>query len=227
MKRTRLVSRRSREAPEAAPPPLPPAEEGGRRPGRPRSEEAHGAILDAAIALIREVGYDAVAMDAIAARAGVGKATVYRRWSAKELLVAEAIEGIVRAIPVPDTGSTRGDVLALMRAVMGMYQDPSTGLLLSGLVAAMARSTPIAQAVRSGMVAKWHDAMRAVLTRGVARGELRAGLDVELAIDLLAGPLFYRYLMLGQQVDERLVRGVMTHVLRGLSAPEKARRNEE
>jgi len=199
MKRSRLVR------------PLP------RSPGRPRSAEAHQAILTAAIALVREVGYDAVAMDAIAARAGVGKATVYRRWSTKEELVAEAIGGIVRAIPVPDTGTTAGDVLALMRIALAMYADPATGALLSGLVAAMARSAPIAAAVRDGFVASWRDAVRRVLERGVARGDLRARLDAELALDLLFGPLFHRYLLTGQRLDERLARGVVDVALRGLA----------
>src|SRR6476469_1608721 len=115
-----------------------------RAPGRPRSDAAHDAILTAAIALVREVGYDAVTMDGIAARAGVGKATVYRRWASKEALVVEALGGILRAIPVPDTGTTRGDLLALLRVALAMYGDPATGMLLSGLVAAMARSAPIA-----------------------------------------------------------------------------------
>src|SRR5687768_12842134 len=94
------------------------------RRGRPRSAEAHAAILDASLELIREVGFDALAMDAIAARAGVGKATVYRRWKTKELLVVEAIDAIVRAVPDPDTGSTEGDLMALMNATLRMYGDP-------------------------------------------------------------------------------------------------------
>ena len=129
------------------------------RPGRPRSEAAHQAILAAAVALLREVGYDAVTMDGIAARAGVGKATVYRRWATKEELVVEAITSLVRAFPVPDTGTTEGDLMALMRRILAMYADPATGLLLSGLVAAKARSAPIAAAVREGFVATWRHAV--------------------------------------------------------------------
>jgi AcrR family transcriptional regulator len=186
------------------------------RPGRPRSARAHAAILDAAIALVREVGYDAVAMEAIAARAGVGKATVYRRWPSKELLVAEAIGGIVRAIPVPDTGDVAGDVLALMRRSTAMYRDPATAALLSGLVAAMARSAPIADAVRSGFVARWREVMGGVLRRAVARGALRADADVELALDLLSGPAFYRYLLLGRPIDDAYAGAVVAAVLRVL-----------
>jgi AcrR family transcriptional regulator len=187
------------------------------RPGRPRSEEAHQAIITAAVALVREVGYDAVTMDGVAARAGVGKATVYRRWATKEELVAEAIGGIVRAFSVPDTGTTRGDLLALMRRALAMYADPATGALLSGLVAAMARSAPIAAAVRDGFLATWGDAVWQVLARGVARGDVRRSLDAELALDLLFGPLFHRYLLTGTPLDERLARGVVDVALRGLA----------
>jgi AcrR family transcriptional regulator len=213
MERRRLVTRRPARASPA------PAQETnvGRRPGRPRSEEAHGAILDAAIELIREVGYDALTMDAIAARAGVGKATVYRRWSTKETLAAEAIERIMRAIPIPDTGTIEGDLRRMMRDALGMYQDPSTGALLSGFVAAMARSELIARTLRSGFIAARRDALRQVLERGVARGELQKGLDFDLALDLLGGPLFYRFLITGGPVDERLTRGVVAAVLRAFA----------
>ncbi|WP_163999450.1 TetR/AcrR family transcriptional regulator [Pyxidicoccus caerfyrddinensis] len=195
-----------------------------RRPGRPRSEEAHGAILDAAVQLIREVGYDALTMDAIASRAGVGKATVYRRWSTKETLAAEAVERVMRAIPVPDTGTVEGDLRRMMRDALGMYRDPSSGALLSGFVAAMARSELIAKAVRSGIVGVRREALRQVLERGVARGELRKGLDQELALDLLGGPLFYRFLITGGPVDERLARGVVDAVLRAFSPSPGPRR---
>jgi AcrR family transcriptional regulator len=185
-----------------------------RPPGRPRSEEAHAAILGAAIALVREVGYDNVTMDGIAARAGVGKATVYRRWSGKETLVADAIEGIMRAVPVPDTGTTRGDLARLLLAALAMYRDPATGPLLSGFVAAMARSEVIAAAIRNGFNARWREAMRAVLRRGATRGELRRRLDLDLVIDVASAPLFYRYLMTGGLVDERLVDDVVAVTLR-------------
>src|SRR4051812_47509066 len=79
--------------------------------GRPRSQQAHDAILSAAIELTRKVGYDRVSMEGIAARAGVGKATVYRRWSVKESVICEALEKLMKSLPTPDTGTTRGDLL--------------------------------------------------------------------------------------------------------------------
>ena len=188
--------------------------------GRPRSAAAHEAILAAAIALTREVGFDALAMDAVAARAGVGKATVYRRWKTKESLIAEALERFARAIPVPDTGAVEDDLRTVMRGTMRMYQDPATAALLSGLVAAMARSAPIAKAVRSGFVAARRDAMHQVLERGIARGEVARGTDIQLALDLLSGPLLYRALISGRKIDDRMIRGIVGVVLRGF-APQR------
>ncbi|MBV9773820.1 MAG: TetR/AcrR family transcriptional regulator C-terminal ligand-binding domain-containing protein, partial [Gemmatimonadetes bacterium] len=89
--------------------------------------------------------------------------------------------------------------------------------LLSGLVAAMARSEPIARAVRAGFVATWREAVRRVLERGVARGDLRAETDLDFAVDLLGGPLFHRYLLTGGPVDEDLAGAVVETVLRGLA----------
>lgn len=223
MKRRRIVKRTPPHPvvttnPAAAPLDVP-------RLGRPRSELAHAAILDAAIALVREVGYDAVTIDAIAARAGVGKATVYRRWAGKETLVAEAIQRLMNdAMRVPDTGSTDGDVRALMRVTQGMYADSSTPLLLSGLVAAMARSSPIAEAVRSSFVARWQDSMRTVLARGIVRGDIGHDTNLDLALDLLSGPAFHRMLIGGRDIDDPFVRGVVDVVLRGLAPSTTAMR---
>ena len=189
--------------------------------GRPRSAAAHEAILAAAIALTREVGFDALAMDAVAARAGVGKATVYRRWKTKESLIAEALERFARAIPVPDTGAVEDDLRTVMRGTMRMYQDPATAALLSGLVAAMARSASIAKAVRSGFVAARRDAMHQVLERGIARGELARGTDIQLALDLLSGPLLYRALISGRKIDARMIRGIVGVVLRGFAPQQR------
>lgn len=213
MKQRRSVkSTRSAPAGTAAPP------TGRRGPGRPRSDAAHDAILAASIELIREIGYDAVTMDGIAERAGVGKATIYRRWKEKETLVTEAVGRIVQRMTEPDTGSVEGDLLVLMRGDAQLYADPASRLLLSGLVAAMARSTPIARAVRDGFVATRRGAMRRVIERGAARGELRKPLDVELMLDLLNGVPFYRYLITDGPIDDRLVRNLVKAVVRAFAA---------
>jgi AcrR family transcriptional regulator len=202
---------------------FPAARDVPRGPGRPRSEDAHLAILRAGIALVREVGYDAVTMDGIALRAGVGKATLYRRWKSKETLIADALALIARAIPVPDTGSTRGDLVAVMRSSIAMYHDPATKGLLSGLVAAMARSSAIAEAVRSGFLAARAEVMRGVLVRGVERGDLRTDVDPHVAMDLLRGSLLVRGLLTGDRIDEPFAESAIDVVLRGLAPAARPR----
>jgi AcrR family transcriptional regulator len=187
--------------------------------GRPRSAASHAAILDAAIALTREVGFDALAMEAVAARAGVGKATVYRWWNTREALLAEAVDRIVQSAPEPDTGTVEGDLIDIVGRTAGMYRDPASAALMSALVAAMARSTQVAKAVRGSFVASRREAMRRALQRGVARGELRADLDADLALDLLSGPLMFRTLVSGGSPDAAFVRGIVTTVVRGLAPP--------
>lgn len=191
---------------------------GAPKRGRPRNAATHRAILTATIALIRDVGYDAVTMEGVAARAGVGKATLYRRWDGKEILVADAIDLIASGASNPDTGTLRGDILAVMRGTATMYRDPATSALLSGLVAAIARSDRIAAAVRCGFVAARRASLRGVLERWRERGELRPDVDVEIVMDMLNGPLFYRFLLRGETVSEQVVDAILDMLLRGIRA---------
>ena len=193
--------------------------------GRPRSAEADIAIFETVIVLIRKVGYDGVTMEAIASQAGVSKATVYRRWKAKEFLVADALERIVSRIRIPDTGATSRDLHLAMRDTLKLYADPATRALLSGLIAAMARSERIARALQTGLIAARRESIRVVLARGVQRGDLRAGADLGLAIDVLSGPLLYRALMTGGPVDARMARDLVAVVLRAFAPhPRRSKR---
>lgn len=185
--------------------------------GRPRSAEAHAAILDAVIPMIQAVGYDAFSLDALAARAGVGKATIYRRWASKEDVAVEGAQRFVAAIPTPDTGSLRSDLTAALTTDATLHSDPQTRPLLSSLFAAMARSPRMAQAVRGGFVASRERALVAVLERAKARGEARGDLDVGLAVQVCAGPLLYRTLVDGVATDAALVERLVDLILGGVA----------
>jgi AcrR family transcriptional regulator len=186
--------------------------------GRPRDERADRAILEAARRLIAEVGVDGFRTADLAARAGVGKGAIYRRYGSKDELVTAAIASLVsEEIVVPDTGTTRGDLLVLMREAVEVYRGPGAGRLMPNLVGAMAKKPELARAVREGFLAGRRAALSEVLARGVERGDLRPDLDVELALDVLGGPLFYRLLITGGPIDERLAEGVADLVLRGFA----------
>ena len=185
--------------------------------GRPREQRADRAILAAALELMAEHGVRDLRMDDVAERAGVGKATIYRRHRSKDELVTAAVAALVTEITVPDTGSTRDDLLGLMRAAVELYSGSVEAGVMPGLVDAMTRDPELARSVREGFLARRRAAVRAVLERGVERGDLRADLDPELALDVLAGPLFYRLLVTGGPIDERLAQGVVDLVQRGFA----------
>jgi AcrR family transcriptional regulator len=188
--------------------------------GRPRSSEADDAILWATLDLLAERGYAGLTMEGIAARAGVGKATLYRRWKSCEEVIVAAVSGFVEAeIHIPDTGSLEEDLHLLMERAVKTYRG-RPGKIMPGLVAAMADSAAVARAVRTRFLTDRRRALAAVIDRAVARGELAMDVDEELALDFLGGPLFYRLLVTGGPLDDALVDGVVRLMLHGMPKPE-------
>ena len=192
--------------------------------GRPREERADRAILRAVIELIAAQGVRDLRMDDVADRARVGKATIYRRYRSKHELVTAAVSALVSEIAVPDSGSTRADLVALMHSAVEVYSGSVEAGLMPSLVDAMSRDVELARRVREGFLAGRRAALRAVLERGVARGDLRADLDLELALDVLGGPLFYRLLITGGAIDRKLADGVVELILRGFAPARPSRR---
>jgi AcrR family transcriptional regulator len=189
--------------------------------GRPRDERVDRAILHATLELIARRGVHGFRTEDVAARAGVGKGAIYRRYRSKDALVTAAVAALVREeIGVPDTGSTRGDLLVLMREAVELYSSSLPARLMPRLIGAMAEHPELARAVREGFLASRRTALSEVLRRGVERGDLRPDLDLELALDLLGGPLFYRLLVTGGPLDEQLAEGVTELILRGFAPDE-------
>jgi AcrR family transcriptional regulator len=174
-----------------------------------------------------ERGVHELHMDDVAARAGVGKAAIYRRYRSKDALVAAAVAALVSEITLPETGSTRADLLALMRDAVEVYTGPVAAGAMPSLVEAMSRNPVLAEAVRDRFLAGRRAALREVLGRGIERGDLADNLDVELALDVLAGPLFYRLLVTGGPIDEELAEGVADLILRGFAPKERPRQKSQ
>jgi AcrR family transcriptional regulator len=194
--------------------------------GRPREARADRAILDATLELIAQAGVHRLRMDDVADRAGVGKAAIYRRYRSKEELVRATVAAMVSEITIPDTGTTREDLLALMRDAVAVYRDPIRGGVMPSLIGAMREDAELARLIREDVVAARREALRGVLTHGIARGDLSADLDVELALDMLGGALFYRLLVTGGPIDDRLAEGVADSVLRSF-APHPTKEHNE
>jgi AcrR family transcriptional regulator len=165
-----------------------------RRPGRPRSAQAHQAILDAAVALFIEDGFEGMSVEAVAARAGAGKATIYRRWPSKEDLVIDAIAQALADAPATDTGSVREDLVQLGRELHGLMSSSVTGGVFPRMAAEVAKGSRLGRLYGQRVIGPRRAALAAALRRGIDRGELPEDIDVELVIDLLVGGLLLRRL---------------------------------
>jgi AcrR family transcriptional regulator len=161
--------------------------------GRPRRASARPAIVAATLDLLAERDFQATTIEAIAARAGVGRNTIYRRWSSKEELIADALSEL--AVPGP---AGDGDLYALLRRYLRdqerAFSDPRVGRLLPGLLGELERNPQFALAWSERVVRPRRQAIVETLERALGRGELRPGADPELIADLLIGPPFLRLL---------------------------------
>jgi len=177
------------------------AESPRRMPGRPRSEASHQAIIQATIDLLIEAGYGSLTMDAVRTRAGVGKATIYRRWASKEELVRDAIVSLHQEFDTPDTGSLRGDYAALAAAVRATASRGGT-TMAPRLLGEAVNDPELFAIFRAHLIEPRRAVLRTVLQNAIARGEIRQGLDLELLLDLFAGPAVYRLLITGGDITQ-------------------------
>jgi AcrR family transcriptional regulator len=181
--------------------------------GRPRDPQRRQAILEAAMALIAEVGYDRMTIDAIAHRAGVSKPTLYRRWpNGKKELVADAIrERHAEFGPTPDTGSLRGDLLALVAMQTGQLLEDVH--LACGLLTQLRASEELAAVMQDHVIAEERDRYTGVLERAAARGELEQRSVSPLFADVAGSIVFTRVTITGEPVDHAFAEELVDHVL--------------
>jgi AcrR family transcriptional regulator len=185
-----------------------------RRPGRPRSTQADEAILEAAVEIFAEVGLEGLTVEGVAARAGVGKATIYRRYPGKMELVVAAVRCFTQPrLAPPDTGTTCGDLAALVDGLIVMLTTTPLGRALPTLVAARTR-VPELDHTYTDIVAEKRARSAVVIRRGIDRGDLRADVDPEIVIDCYVSPIFYRFLVTGAPLDETFATGIVDATLR-------------
>jgi AcrR family transcriptional regulator len=189
--------------------------------GRPRSQRARTAILDTAAELLLERGLSAVSMDEVAERAGVSKATIYRWWPSKETLALDALyTEWAAAHPLPrDTGSLRGDLLSLLRPWVRLVTSRPYGRVLAALLTEAHTDPAFAAEYRRRVVEPRRDQARAIFGRAIERGEIPADTKIEVALDLIYGPLYHRLLHGHAPLSDRFTRDVVDMALTGIQGP--------
>jgi AcrR family transcriptional regulator len=187
--------------------------------GRRRSERSHEAIIAATQQLLVERSYPELTIEGIAARAGVGKQTIYRWWPSKAALVLEAYLAGSERVPLPVEGATaREDVRALLGWLIAVLAQPVGGHVVAGLVGDLQHDGDLAEGFHRGVVPARRRPMLAALERARGRGEIRADADLELAVDALHGAVFYRLLLSGEPLDDDFADRLAEQTLAGLAA---------
>lgn len=186
--------------------------------GRPRSTETHQAILDAALELLAEVGFDNLSFEAIARRAGVGRPTLYLRWRSKEELVAEAIESRRPLLEMPDTGSLRGDLRRLLEGWLRLLEPPLARQLLALEITLSVRDPAFRERLWAAYIQPRREAMRGILEKAKRRAEIRPDVDLETLMDMIGGSFAYRILIRPEPAGKRDLSRLLDLLLAGVGS---------
>jgi AcrR family transcriptional regulator len=194
---------------------------GKRSPGRPRSEHARLAILRSTLKLLGENGFSDLTIEAVAAHAGVGKATVYRWWPNKAVLIADAFaSSTTRKLHFPDTGFVRADMSQQMRQLIKVFRSPR-GRIVSAILGGGQSDPDLIAAFRERFLWPRRREAYATLRRGILRGELGQDQDLDLLLDSLYGPIYMRFLIRHDSLTPDFVDRLCELVLGGASPRRK------
>jgi AcrR family transcriptional regulator len=172
------------------------SEQGIRKPGRPRSAQAHKAILNSTLELLAEEGFQGLSIEEVAARAGVGKTTIYRRWSSKEELVIDAIHAVQVNLSMVDTGNFRNDLLTLFKtAFQSMMARPLLEQLVVKIIGEYQTNPEIFQVFITQLLVPRFQQFRHMVELAQARNEIRRDIDWTLVIELVAGSLYFHWII--------------------------------
>ena len=195
-----------------------PDPQAGRRPGRPRSEQAEQAIIEATLDVFAEKGFEGVCVELVAARAGVGKATIYRRWPNKEELLLAAFGSLKSPLPEPKGVSVRDDLLAMVEVMCADKADPRKARRYALLLGEGEKYPRLMARYKETVVEPRREVMRAVIRHGVETGELRPDTDVEIAMLQLTGAIMAQEKSQAGMLDDDFAARLVDGLLHGLSA---------
>ncbi|HLV98436.1 MAG TPA: TetR/AcrR family transcriptional regulator [Ktedonobacterales bacterium] len=196
--------------------------DGIRKPGRPRSAQADQRILSATLEALVDVGYEALSIEAIAARAGVGKTTIYRRWSSKDDLIIAATDTIRVHVPVPNTGNLRNDLLALARGALEVgVTYPEIQKLFTRTLSEVKARPEVFQVLVGRLIQPRIQGFIELVERAKARGEVRRNLDTSIVLSIIMGPVIYDWvvgsIVEGKQFAPDLAEQIVDGILNGIT----------
>lgn len=188
--------------------------------GRPRSIKSHQAILKATVELLGEVGFETMSIEAIATRAGVGKTTIYRRYSGKEELVAEAIESIRQDLVIPDTGKLWSDIDKLIENAAQITLSPLGRQTIAMIISSAASNPKFAQIYWTKYLQPRREAFAVVIERAKTRNEIQTDLDSDLVFDTMSGIMLYALIFPPEtETWSQYVRRALHLLFQGVSSP--------
>jgi AcrR family transcriptional regulator len=181
--------------------------------GRPRSDSASRAILEAFRELLVEVGFARLRLEHVAARAGTSKATIYRRWHSKEELAIELLHELATPfLAIPDSGDTRAELVTVTQSCIGRLTESDFGPVMRAMLCQIAANPTVGDRFRAMVVQARRDEVRRVIERGIARGDLPASTDLDIVTELLIGPIYFR-LVFGGALDREFGEQVVDALL--------------
>ncbi|XVQ06529.1 TetR/AcrR family transcriptional regulator [Spirillospora sp. CA-255316] len=189
-----------------------------RRPER-RNEESARAIVRAALDLCREIGYNKLSIEGIAARAGVGKNTIYRWWPSKSAVLLDGLLSAVTDVAFPHTGDVAADLKTQMVAVAGTIASPDTGPHYAALIGEAQQDPELARALWDRLVSHLVAAATQRIQLAQRQGQIRPDLAPDLVIELLYGPIYYRWLIRQRLPDADHIDTIVDTALTGLAPP--------
>lgn len=188
-----------------------------------RSESSRRATLEAALDLCTEKGYGRVTVEAIAARAGVSKKTIYRWWPSKSAVLLEAFtEALVAATPFADTGDIAADLRTHVTGAVRFLAEPPFGPAYAGILSELHHDDALAETVRTQLIDPRFEAAVDRLRSAQNQGQIPPGTDLRLAVEMLYGPVYYRHVLRKPMQDPETVTALVEHVLRSLGGPAAA-----
>ncbi|MEO7206943.1 MAG: TetR/AcrR family transcriptional regulator [Steroidobacteraceae bacterium] len=187
------------------------------RLGRPVDRSIDRAVVDTVLLELKHRGYRSITMEGISRKIGRARASLYRRWPSKPHLVAYAVVSELGSHPSPDTGSLRLDLMRTVETLITGFQG-ALGTALAGLIGEMADDPVLARIIRKEVLAKRRRSIRAAFRRGIKRGEVRSDVNVELFMDMLTAPFYFRALLGHLKVSALMIETVVDTVLCGAAA---------